>query len=71
MKYKFLLVGKSADEWISNELYESLGGKQDTDFLILLDKLPVPLHRGHIGTLLHILLLSKMHLIDVLRNDRN
>ena len=71
MKYKYLLVGKSADEWISNELDESLGGEQDSDFLILLDELPVSLYRSHIGTLLYLLLLSKMHLINVLRNDRN
>ena len=72
----YLLVSKSSNERVGNELYKGFGGEHDTNFLVLTEEIPVSLqdwfHCGHV-LLLHqnVFHLSVVYFVDVLRNNWN
>ena len=77
-KYNYLLVSKSSDERVGNELHERFGSEHDSNFLVLTEKIPVSLqdwfHGGHIVLLCQNVFhtsASVVYFVDVLRNNGN
>ena len=75
-KYNYLLVSKSSDERVGNELHKRFGSKHDTNFLVLTEKIPVSLQDWFPGG--HILILNQnvfhtsvVQFVDILRNNGN
>ena len=72
----YLLVSKSSDERVGNELHKRFGSKHDTNVLVLTEKIPVSLQDWFHGSPILILYQNVFHtsvvqFVDILRNNGN